>query len=78
MSFDRSRGGGRAFFLSYASQDADAARKICEAMRATGIEVWLDQNELRGGGGWDSRCAHGFEFRFLGLELESSESHACE
>jgi hypothetical protein len=29
----------RAVFLSYAKQDADAALKICEALRAAGIEV---------------------------------------
>src|SRR5471032_444924 len=42
-----------AVFLSYASQDAEAARRICEALRATGIEVWFDQSELRGGDSWD-------------------------
>ena len=43
----------RAVFLSYASQDAEAARRICEALRAGGIEVWFDQSELRGGDAWD-------------------------
>jgi len=43
-----------AVFLSYASEDADAARRICEALRAAGIEVWLEQSELRGGDTWDS------------------------
>jgi len=42
-----------AVFLSYASQDAEAAQKICEALRAAEIEVWLDQSELRGGDAWD-------------------------
>ena len=42
-----------AVFLSYASQDAEAARKVCEALRAAGIEVWFDQSELRGGDAWD-------------------------
>ena len=36
----------RAVFLSYVSQDAEAARRICEAPRAVGVEVWFDQNEL--------------------------------
>jgi hypothetical protein len=40
-------------FLSYASQDAEAAQRICEALRAAGIEVWFDQSELRGGDVWD-------------------------
>jgi hypothetical protein len=42
-----------AVFLSYASQDAEAAQKICEALRAAGIEVWFDKSELRGGDAWD-------------------------
>jgi TolB-like protein len=44
-----------AVFLSYASQDAEAAQRICEALRAAGIEVWLDQSELRGGDAWDQK-----------------------
>ena len=44
-----------AVFLSYASQDAEAAARICEALRAAGIEVWLDQSELRGGDAWDRK-----------------------
>ena len=43
----------RAVFLSYASEDAEAAKRICEALRAAGIEVWFDQSELRGGDAWD-------------------------
>ena len=42
-----------AVFLSYASQDAQAAQKICEALRAARIEVWFDRSELRGGDAWD-------------------------
>jgi adenylate cyclase len=45
----------RAVFLSYASQDADLAERICEALRATGIEVWFDRSELRGGDVWDQK-----------------------
>jgi TolB-like protein/Tfp pilus assembly protein PilF len=45
----------RAVFLSYASQDAGAAKGICEALRAAGIEVWFDQSELRGGDAWDEK-----------------------
>ena len=42
-----------AVFLSYASQDAEAAQKICDALRTAGVEVWFDQSELRGGDAWD-------------------------
>ncbi len=44
----------KAVFLSYASQDAEDAQRICEALRAAGIEVWFDQSELRGGDAWDA------------------------
>ena len=43
----------RAVFLSYASEDAAAAARICAGLRAAGIEVWFDQSELRGGDAWD-------------------------
>jgi predicted ATPase len=43
-----------AVFLSYASEDAEAAHRICRALRAAGIEVWFDQSELRGGDAWDA------------------------
>jgi len=42
-----------AVFLSYASQDTEAAQKICGALRSAGIEVWFDKNELWGGDIWD-------------------------
>jgi len=45
----------RAVFLSYASQDADAARRLAEALRTAGIEVWFDQSELLGGDAWDAK-----------------------
>ena len=45
----------RAVFLSHASEDAAAALRIAAALRAAGIEVWLDRSELRGGDAWDHR-----------------------
>jgi TolB-like protein len=44
-----------AVFLSYASQDTEGAQKICDALRAAGIEVWFDKSELRGGDVWDQK-----------------------
>jgi hypothetical protein len=35
-----------AVFLSRASQDQAAARRICEALRAASIEVFIDQSIL--------------------------------
>ncbi len=45
----------KAVFLSYASQDAAAVARIAEALRAAGVEVWFDQNELVGGDAWDAK-----------------------
>jgi TolB-like protein len=46
-------GESKAVFLSYASEDSEAAARIAEALRESGIEVWFDQRELRGGDAWD-------------------------
>lgn len=45
----------KAVFISYASQDIDAARRVAEALRSGGIEVWFDQDELVGGDAWDTK-----------------------
>ncbi len=46
----------RAVFLSYASQDAEAARRICDSLRASGIEVWFDADGgLEHGDEWDQK-----------------------
>ncbi len=45
----------KAVFLSYASQDASAVERIAEALRAAGVEVWFDKNELTGGDAWDAK-----------------------
>ena len=45
----------QAIFLSHASQDAEAAARVCAALRAAGIEVWFDRSELRGGDVWDQK-----------------------
>jgi TolB-like protein len=65
-----------AVFLSYASEDADAARRICEALRAAGIEVWFDQSELRGGDAWDQMIRHRIRDCALFLPIISAHSQA--
>ncbi|MEA3172918.1 MAG: hypothetical protein QOF42_329 [Gammaproteobacteria bacterium] len=42
-------------FLSYASEDRDAARRIGAALPAYGLEVWYDESELGGGDAWDQK-----------------------
>src|SRR5206468_4285483 len=61
-AFPHARGKGsavsdstKAVFLSYAREDTDAARRIADALRGFGVEVWFDQAELRGGDAWDAQ-----------------------
>jgi len=44
-----------AVFVSYASQDAEAAQRLCGTLRSAGVEVWFDQSELVGGDAWDAK-----------------------
>ncbi len=50
-----SAGENKAVFLSYASQDAEAVLRLAEALRAAGVEVWFDKDELVGGDAWDAK-----------------------
>ena len=46
----------RAVFLSYASQDAAAAKRICDSLRSSGVEVWFDSDGgLEHGDEWDAK-----------------------
>ncbi len=45
----------KAVFLSYAREDTAAAKRLADALRAFGVEVWFDQSELRGGDAWDTK-----------------------
>src|SRR5688572_32736173 len=59
-----------AVFLSYAREDAEPARRIAEALRGFGIEVWFDLCELRGGDVWDQKIRRQIK--------ERSEEHTSE
>ena len=61
----------RAVFLSYAREDIDAAQRIAAALRAGGIEVWFDQDELRGGDAWDAKIKREIQTCTLFLPLIS-------
>jgi hypothetical protein len=64
-----------AVFLSYASQDAEAALKICEALRAAGIQVWFDLSELRGGDAWDQSIRKQIKTCALFIPVISHATH---
>jgi TolB-like protein len=66
----------RAVFLSYASEDTAAARRLCEALRAGGIEVWFDQSALRGGDAWDAAIRRQIKSCSLFIPIISKSSHS--
>src|SRR5689334_13578805 len=66
----------RAVFLSYASEDAEAAQRITEALRAAGMEVWFDKSELRGGEAWDQRIRREIHDCALFVPVISAHSDA--
>src|SRR3954468_12346850 len=42
-------------FISYASEDRTAARRLRDSLASAGLEVWYDENELGGGDAWDRK-----------------------
>src|SRR6478609_2134264 len=66
----------KAVFLSYASQDKEAAKRICDALRAAGLEVWFDVSELRGGDSWDAKIRKQIKECALFVPLISATTNA--
>jgi TolB-like protein/Tfp pilus assembly protein PilF len=69
-------GVSNAVFLSYASQDTEVAQRICETLRAGGIEVWFDKSELRGGDAWDQSIRRQIKNCALFIPVISRNTHA--
>ena len=66
----------RPVFLSYASQDAAVAHRVRDALAAAGLEVWLDQSELRGGDAWDAKIRRQIRDCGLFVALISANTNA--
>ena len=67
----------RAVFLSYASQDSEAAQRVCEALRSAGIEVWLDaEGGLEHGVDWDATIRRQIKGCLLFIPLISANTQA--
>jgi TolB-like protein len=66
----------KAIFLSYAREDAESVRRIADALRAFGVEVWFDQNELRGGDSWDQKIKRQIRECALFLPVISATTQA--
>jgi tetratricopeptide (TPR) repeat protein len=67
---------GKPVFLSYASQDAEVARRLAEALRAAGVEAWFDQSELKGGDVWDQKIRRRIKECVLFVPLISATTQA--
>jgi tetratricopeptide (TPR) repeat protein len=66
----------KAAFISYASDDREAALRICESLRNAGIEVWFDLSELRGGDAWDASIRKQIKYCALFLPIISKNTRA--
>jgi Tol biopolymer transport system component len=69
-------GSRRAVFISYASEDADTAQRICATLRAADIEVWFDQSELKGGDAWDAAIRKQIKACALFIAIISANTRA--
>lgn len=68
-----------AVFLSYASQDADAARKLCDVLRSAGVEVWFDADGgLEHGDEWDAKIRRQIKECVLFIPVISANTQARE
>lgn len=63
-------------FLSYASQDAAAVRKLRDAFDAAGIEVWFDQRHLEGGDDFDQQIKRNIRNCSFFLPVISAQTQA--
>jgi TolB-like protein/Tfp pilus assembly protein PilF len=69
----------KAVFLSYASQDAEAAKRIADALRAAGVEVWFDaEGGLEHGDEWDAKIRRQIKECVLFLPIISTNTQARE
>ncbi len=72
-----SENANKAVFLSYASQDAEAARRICDALRSGGVEVWFDADGgLEHGDEWDAKIRRQIKECVLFLPVISANTQA--
>lgn len=67
----------KAVFLSYASQDAEAAKRIADTLRAAGVEVWFDvEGGLETGDEWDAKIRRQIKECILFLPLISANTQS--
>lgn len=65
--------------MSYASQDAEAAKRICDALRSAGVEVWFDaEGGLEHGDEWDAKIRRQIKECVLFIAVISASTQARE
>ncbi len=63
-------------FLSYASEDRQAAQAIRDALPGLGLEVWYDESELNGGDAWDHKIRRQIRECDFFMPLVSAQTEA--
>jgi hypothetical protein len=63
-----------AIFVSYASEDLEAASRLAEGLRAVGLEVWFDKDALQMGDDWGRSIRRGLERCSLFLPVISRQT----
>jgi TIR domain/SIR2-like domain len=63
-----------AIFVSYANEDADAASRLADGLRAAGLEVWFDKDALQMGDDWARSIRRGIERCSLFLPVISRQA----
>lgn len=53
--------GDGAVFISYSRQDGEAAERLAGALKAAGVEVWFDRNDLQAGDAWAHAILQGIQ-----------------
>src|ERR1044071_7883136 len=67
----------KAVFLSYASQDVEAAKRIADALRGAGVEVWFDaEGGLEHGDEWDAKIRRQIKECVLFIPIISANTQA--
>jgi hypothetical protein len=66
----------RSVFLSYASEDRQAARLLRDALPDYGLDVWFDESEIGGGEAWDQKIRRQIRECDYFLPLVSAQTEA--
>ena len=67
-----------AIFISYASEDLQAASRLAEGLRAARLDVWFDKEALQAGDRWERSIRRGIEECALFLPVISRQAMSEE